>query len=220
MSRTHPRRPSRRRALLGLGVLLAGVGTLGYVGWETHGTTWLAERRHSATTEALERAWGAGEKVVRTPAGAARAVVRIPRFGHAYAVPVVAGTSDAALASGFGHFTGAAGPGEVGNYALAGHRITRGEPLRRMAELRRGDEIVVSTRDADLLYELVTDGDALVLPMTETWVVDHLPRHPDGGPQPPQRPGQRLLTLTTCADLFHSDERMVAFAVLRETRER
>lgn len=206
------------RTLVGLGLLASGLGVLGFVGWSTYGTTWLAERRHAATVSDLGDAWRAGEAGVDTDAGSSAAVVRIPRLGASYAVPVVEGVGDDALASGFGHFPGAAGPGEVGNYALAGHRITNGEPLRRMAELRRGDEVIVSTRDAELVYELLTDGDALELPMTATWVVDPLPTHPDGGPQPPQGEGQRLLTLTTCADLFHSDERLVAFAALVETR--
>ncbi|WP_244927940.1 sortase [Nocardioides sp. W7] len=191
---------------------------LGHVGWQTYGTTWLAEGRHAATVADLTAAWRTGEDTVATDAGPSRAVVRIPRFGASYAVPVVEGTADDALSSGFGHFVGSAGPGGVGNYALAGHRITRGEPLRRMAELRRGDEVVVSTRDADLVYELLTDGDELELPLAETWVLDDTPTNPDGGPQPPRGVGQRLLTLTTCADLFHSEDRFVAFAVLTETR--
>lgn len=213
---------TRRRAgvLAGAALLLAGALTLGHVAWQTWGTTWLAERRHAATVADLADAWQHGDDAVRTDAGQARAVVRIPRFGSSYAVPVLEGTEEDALAGGFGHFTGSAGAGEVGNYALAGHRITHGEPLRRLPELRRGDEVVVSTRDEDLVYELVTDGDALELPMTDTWVLDDLPAHPAGGVEPPQGSGQRLLTLTTCADLFHSDERLVAFAVLVERRAR
>jgi sortase A len=39
--------------------------------------------------------------------------------------------------------------------------------------------------------------------------------------QPPsQEEGQRLLTLTTCAELFHTDDRMVAFGHLVETEPR
>ena len=35
-----------------------------------------------------------------------------------------------------------------------------------------------------------------------------------GGPQPAQRPGQRLITLTTCSEMFHTDNRMIAFGHL------
>ena len=39
------------------------------------------------------------------PKGKASALIRIPRFGKKYVVPVLEGTSDDVLARGFGHFT-------------------------------------------------------------------------------------------------------------------
>jgi sortase A len=36
--------------------------------------------------------------------------------------------------------------------------------------------------------------------------------------QPAQRPGQRLITLTTCSELFHTDNRMIAFGHLVGSR--
>jgi hypothetical protein len=50
------------------------------------------------------------------------------------------------------------------------------------------------------------------------WVVDRLPTNPDGGVEPAQRPGQRLITLTTCSELFHTDNRMIAFGHLVSSR--
>ena len=47
-------------------------------------------------------------------------------------------------------------------------------------------------------------------------MVDPLPTNPDGGIEPAQDPGQRLITLTTCSELFHTDNRMVAFGVLEK----
>jgi sortase A len=35
-----------------------------------------------------------------------------------------------------------------------------------------------------------------------------------------QRPGQKLITLTTCAELFHTDNRMIAFGHLVDTAPR
>ena len=67
-------------------------------------------------------------------------------------VPVLEGTTDDVLAAGYGHFADTAEPGRVGNYALAAHRITHGEPLRRMPDLEVGDEVVVETRDATYTY--------------------------------------------------------------------
>jgi sortase A len=158
---------------------------------------------------------------VRVPEGAATALVRIPRFGDDYVMPVLEGTSDDVLAAGFGHFADTAGPGEKGNYALAAHRVTHGEPLRRMPDLQAGDEEIIETRTTTYTYELTSGGDDLVVPFTAGWVVDPLPTNPEeGGVQPAQEPGQRLITLTTCSEIFHTDNRMVAFGVLKDRQPR
>ena len=153
--------------------------------------------------------------------GEPSALVRIPRFGRSYVVPVLEGVSTDVLTRGFGHFADSADPGRVGNYALAAHRVTHGEPLRRMEELRPGDRVVVETVDATYVYRLDTDPRRLVVPFTGVWVVQPLPSNPEpGGVQPAQRPGQRLITLTTCSEIFHTDNRMIAFGHLVRTVRR
>ncbi len=218
--------PRARGWLLGSGLALVacGLGLLGYVGWQLWGTTWVAQREQRQITGALEHEWSTrpvGDvRPGRVPTGDASALVRIPRFGRAYVVPVLEGTSAESLTRGYGHFTGSADPGEVGNYALAAHRVTHGEPLRRMPELRPGDEVVVETVEATYTYVLDTDPRRLVIPFTGTWVLDPLPDNPGPGPEPAQRPGQRLITLTTCSELFHTDDRMIAFGHLVRSRPR
>ncbi|MEZ5237179.1 MAG: class E sortase [Acidimicrobiales bacterium] len=54
-------------------------------------------------------------------------------------VPVVEGVDLGSLSHGVGHWPGTAGPGEVGNMVIAGHRTTHGAP-RRLDELAIGDE--------------------------------------------------------------------------------
>jgi len=194
---------------------------LGYVGWQYAGTNWVSHRHQAEVVDRLETGWDSGEERVTTDVGDAGAIVRIPRFGDDYQMPVLEGTSDEALAAGFGHFEDTAGPGEVGNYALAAHRVTHGEPLRDMPDLEVGDEVIVETAGSTYTYELVTAGDALTVTFTAGWVLDSLPVNPrPGGATPPQRPGARLLTLATCAELFHTDDRLVAFAVLTSARPR
>jgi sortase A len=215
-----------RRASLWAGVTLIAVGLLliGYVGWQYYGTNWLAHRRQDEVTSDLRRQWVEGGQKLEpkyVPTGEASALIRIPRFGKDYVMPVLEGVGDDVLAKGYGHFIGNADPGEVGNYALAAHRVTHGEPLRRMPELRPGDEVVVETVRATYTYELDTDPNRLVIPFTGLWVLDRVPRNPSpGGPQPAQRPGQRLITLTTCSELFHTDERMIAFGHLVRTERK
>ena len=95
------------------------------------------------------------------PKGEASALIRIPKFGKKYVVPVLEGTSTRVLARGFGHFAETAHPGQVGNYALAGHRVTHGEPLRRMPELRPGDRVIVETVAHTYTYRLDTNPNDL-----------------------------------------------------------
>jgi sortase A len=205
---------------LGLLMLVAGLALLGYVGWQFWGTNWTSHRQQQAVTQDLRKEWSLpGDTLKRqpqfVPKGKASALIRIPKFGRTYVVPVLEGTSQDVLARGYGHFDDTAQPGQVGNYALAAHRVTHGEPLRRMPELRPGDKVIVETVSATYTYRLDTDPNKLIVSFTGTWVLDNDPSNPDkGGVQPAQRPGQRLITLTTCSELFHTDNRMIAFGHL------
>jgi len=224
---TRQRRRLSWTAGLGLALVLTGLAILGWLAWEFWGTNWVSHRTQARVITQIERGWQRGQSHTLVPEGpggdpvAAGAIVRIPRFGAGYAVPVLEGTSDSVLAAGFGHYDGSVHAGGVGNYALAGHRVTHGEPLRDMPDLRAGDEIVVETRRTVFTYRLDTGGDDLVVPFSASWVLDPLPTNPDGGVQPPDRsPGQRLITLTTCSELFHTDNRLVAFGHLVSRRPR
>lgn len=208
---------------IGIGLILAGLGLLGYVGWQFWGTNWVSKRHQREITSALQEDWasGHGKKPKFIPRGEASALIRIPRFGKKYVVPVIEGTSQDILARGYGHFEDTADPGQVGNYAVAAHRVTHGEPLRHMPDLRPGDRVIVETVDATYTYELDTDPNDLVIPFTETWVLDVLPHNPDPGePEPEQVEGQRLITLTTCSEIFHTDNRMIAFGHLLRSEKK
>ena len=89
-----------------------------------------------------------------------------------------------------------------------------------MPELRPGDTVEVETRRATYTYRLDTDPNKLIVTFADVWVIDALPTNPRGGVQPAQRAGQRLITLTTCAELFHTDNRMIAFGHLVRTTPR
>lgn len=193
--------------------------------WQLFGTNVVAHRAQERTVDELRADWSVTGSL-HVPAtgkiGDAAALIRIPRFGDDYVMPVLEGVGDDELSSGFGHFPRTAEPGGKGNYALAAHRVTHGEPLRDMPKLRPGDEVVVETRAAFYTYELETSPGDLVVTFDETWVLDDVPTNPDEGEvQPPsQEPDQRLLTLTTCAELFHTDNRLIAFAQLTDTEKK
>ncbi|HEY0774846.1 MAG TPA: sortase, partial [Nocardioidaceae bacterium] len=80
--------------------------------------------------------------------------------------------------------------------------------------------VVVETRKAVYTYVLDTNPNDLIVTFEDIWVVDPLPTNPGGGVQPEQRPGQKLITLTTCSELFHTDNRMIAFGHLVDTERK
>ncbi|MBS4751585.1 class E sortase [Nocardioides sp. zg-ZUI104] len=214
-----PRRPGRRVSFwLGCGLIAAGLAVLGWVAWQLWGTNWLSAQRHDDVRSSLEDGWSDGQDVVRTEFGNASAILRVPRFGADFSVPVLEGSTDQVLAAGVGHMSDTAEAGGVGNYVLAGHRVTHGEPFADLPELRPGDEVHVQTREATYTYVLDTGGTDLVVPFTASWVLDERPVNPRaGGVQPPAGVGDQLITLVTCSEIFHTENRSVVFGHLVET---
>jgi sortase A len=202
----------------GLVLLVVGLSLLGYVGWQFVGTNVVAHHKQQQLVQRTETAWKAQAGASAHGSGVqlgAQALIRIPRFGKKYVMPVSAGVGDNVLAEGFGHFHDTARPGAIGNYALAAHRVTHGEPLRNMPELRPGDKVIIETQDDIYTYVLDTNPNDLIVTFHDGWVIDPLPKNPDpGGVQPDPTVSRRLITLTTCAELFHTDNRMIAFGHL------
>jgi len=188
--------------------MLVGVGLLAYVGWQYFGTNIIAKQQQAQVREDLVRSWDAPASEQEELPGGAIALMRVPRFGDDVEVPVVKGVGDRALARGVGWFPDSARPGEVGNFAVAGHRVTHGEPFRHFLELRKGDEVVVETRTHVYTYVLRDDGTDRELDFSEGWVLDPVPGEPG------VQPTERLITLVTCSELFHTDKRSVVFGEL------
>ncbi len=223
-ARARKRRPMSPLTVLGVLLLVAGLACLGWVAWQYFGTNFVSQQEADKEMTALEQSWGqpAAEPADPTSApeapeaeapqaGSAQWLVRIPAFGSDWVWPVVAGVEVDDLKKGVGWYPSTAQPGEVGNFALAGHRITNGEPFRRMLDLRVGDIVTIETRQAILTYELTSAPSQLTVQDTETWVLDPVPGHED------VVPSESLITLTTCEDLFHSPDRSVAFGKLVST---
>jgi sortase A len=95
------------------------------------------------------------------------AKLTIPRLqGEWY---VVEGTEEKTLRLGPGHLTGTAFPGEKGNCVIAGHRDTQ---FRSLKDIRKGDEIVLSTSIGDSRYKVT--GWQIVKP-TDTRTLNDTP---------------------------------------------
>ncbi|MGI5398723.1 class E sortase [Streptomyces sp. CA-135486] len=147
----------------------------------------------------------------------AYAILRVPRLG--VVAPVAQGIGKrGVLDKGYvGHYPGTAQPGEAGNFAVAGHRNTHGEPFRHINRLRGGDEVRVETREGVYLY--VIDASPAQTSPRDTGVIAPVPRSlvkPSAGYSEPGH----YLTLTTCTPEFSSKYRLVVWGKLSSMRPR
>ncbi|GHF26390.1 MULTISPECIES: class E sortase [Streptomyces] len=142
--------------------------------------------------------------------GAPFAVMYIPRFGPGWAKPVLEGTGTELLKKGLGHYDRTAAPGTTGNFAVAGHRRTYGDPFKDFPELRPGDAVVLTDGAAWYTYRLDTRP-YTTLP-DDTAVVDPVPAHSGY-----RGPG-RYLTLTTCEPEWGHSHRLIVWGHLEDTR--
>ncbi|WP_234347896.1 class E sortase [Streptomyces specialis] len=101
---------------------------------------------------------------------------------------------------------------EEGNFGLAGHRNTHGEPFRYINRLEPGDPIVVETRDTYYTYEMTSRLDSTS--PSNIAVLDPVPDQ--GGFTEPGR----YITLTTCTPEFTSTYRMIVWGQMTEERPR
>ena len=207
--------------LLGIGLLVAGLTCLGWVGYQYFGTNLVSEHAFDTETQQLREKWTEesksdpnGKKQDSTVPGDAIGLLRIPAFGRDFEVPILNGTDLSILSKGVGHYSSTAAPGQIGNFALAGHRVTHGQPFAGLLDLKRGDEIIVETRQAIYTYALDDSPRALTVRDTDTWVIDPVPGKPDA------KPTQPLITLTTCQDLFRSSDRSIGFGHLISTQNK
>jgi sortase A len=134
----------------------------------------------------------------------------------------VEGTDDGSLEKGPGHYVGTALPGEVGDFAVAGHRVGKGEPFLNLDHLKPGDAVVIETKSNWYVYQVKGDvqsgnlddrgtdgipGREIVSP-SDTAVIGPVPDHRG------EKPTEKLMTMTTCHPKFTANQRMIVHAVL------
>ncbi|MEW2412338.1 class E sortase [Streptomyces sp. NPDC046866] len=144
------------------------------------------------------------------PDGEPFAEMYVPRFGADWNKPVLQGTGTEVLKKGLGHYAGTARLGAIGNFAVAGHRRTYGDPFKDVPDLRAGDAVIL--KDATAWYTYTVRGAVLRTLPADVGVVDPVPaRSPFTGPG-------RYLTLTTCDPEWGHSHRLVVWAELTATR--
>jgi sortase A len=201
-----------RRAIGVFGELLitAGVVVLLFVVYQLVWTNFQADRVAQQKLNTIEHTWEDitpqdPEFDLPLKSGEAFAILHIPRLGDSYRVPIVQGVSLDALASGVGHYPETAMPGEVGNFSVAGHRATNGEPFAYLDQLQKGDPVIVETGTTWYTYQVTEES---IVQPTQVDVILPVPGEPGA------EPTKRLMTLTTCNPRWASYERLIFHAKL------
>ncbi|WP_033820254.1 class E sortase, partial [Kitasatospora sp. MBT63] len=191
-----------------------GLVMLLFVAYQLWWTNVEADAAADGTRSQLEQQWAqpqqpaTGTEAPKDPGkfepGQGFAIVYIPKLDLKY--PIAEGTQkQQVLDKGLvGHYTGTAMPADkAGNFAIAAHRTTHGQPFRKIGQLKPGDKIVVETSTTYYTYE-VAGG----IPETPPNNVTVLQPVPKGSPF--TQPG-RYITLTTCTPEFSARGRLIVF---------
>lgn len=196
-----------------------GVLMLLFVTYQLWWTNVLAHQQANGTTNNLHKQWDKGGD--RAPGafspGEGFAVIYIPKLD--VKAPIAEGISKTkVLDHGMvGHYAEGslktAMPWDKqGNFALAGHRNTHGEPFRYINQLDPGDKIIVETQNSFFTYEMTS-----ILPVTPPSNTSVIQPVPAGSGF--TKPG-RYITLTTCTPEFTSTNRMIVWGKLVDEQPR
>jgi sortase A len=214
-------RMSRMR-VLGTLCIAGGAALVLFVGYLICGTGAQAAEHQRAFARQLAREWhmpaatprAGPAKTMSAPdnmkltVGQPFAFIRIPRFGQTWRLAVVEGTGAAQLATGPGHVTGTQLPGQIGNFAVAAHVITAGNPFYHLKTLSAGDTVYVDTKAESYAYRVTSEE---IVPATDIGVLYPVPGHPGLRPHVP------VITLITCdpAVAWTTSHRAIVFGTLQ-----
>lgn len=207
------------RRLAGLFLVCAGLGLAGYVLFSLQ--TW--DVQTARAQRMLQAEWNRRDKLMNVsldqPAvmpseqGQAGpdygvAELRFPEGVHPDPLIVVDGVDTEDLKRGPGMYPVSEQPGDVGNFAVAGHRTTYGAPFNRIDELERDDVIeVLDRRGVVWRYRVHDKG---VVEPDDVWVIG----------DDPLESGLATLTLTTCHPKYSARQRLIVHAVLVDEPDR
>ena len=147
----------RLRRVFGIALILIGVGIIGTVAYKkivtSHKQNQLLEVFESQIAETKNE--GSNESVSLeaingyTPV----AIMEIPSIKLKQ--PVVDGITEDVIKYFLGRFPESAMPGEVGNFAVAGHRVSDfTDAFINLYKVKVGDEVIVTTKDGRFTYEV------------------------------------------------------------------
>jgi sortase A len=198
--------------------ITTGVLMLLFVSYQLWWTNVRAHAQADKEASSLQNDWASGKGAPGTfEPGQGFALLHIPKLD--VVVPIAEGVSNKKVLDkgmvghyGEGALKTAMPDAKTGNFALAGHRNTHGEPFRYINKLSPGDAIVVETQDEYFVYKMTS-----MLPVTapsNTSVIDPIPKG-SGFTK-----AGRYITLTTCTPEFTSKYRLIVWGKMVEERPR
>ncbi|MDG4822242.1 class E sortase [Asanoa sp. WMMD1127] len=216
---TRPTVWSRIRSGIRVGgelMITFGLVVLLFAAYEVWGVGVVQGGKQDALAGALEQQWAnepGDDPTVGPTAGtgglgsktAGIAKLYIPKLGQQWVV--VDGVTQADIRYAPGHYPDTAGPGQIGNFSVAGHRNRA--TFWRLDELDNGDAIVVEDKSNWYVYHVVKTR--IVLP-TQVEVVAPVPMLPGS------KPTKAMVTLTTCNPKFDNYQRLIVHGELVRTQ--
>ncbi|WP_435884966.1 class E sortase [Streptomyces tauricus] len=198
--------------------ITTGVLMLLFVTYQLYWTNIRAHAQADSEASSLQDDWASGKGAPGSfEPGQGFALLHIPKLD--VVVPIAEGIDKKrVLDRGMvGHYAEegvktAMPDAKKGNFGLAGHRNTHGEPFRYINRLKPGDAIVVETQNKYFVYKM-----ASILPVTSpsnTAVLDAIPKGSTF------KSAGRYITLTTCTPEFTSKYRMIVWGTMVEERPR
>jgi sortase A len=189
-----------------------GIVVLGFLAYMYWGTALRASAAQHAFARELASQWGGTSELAaltgpgQLALGQPFALLRIPQLGPSWQFAVIQGTGPAQLALAPGHLPGTALPGKLGNFVVAGHRVTAGNPFWRLPSLHAGSLVIVVTINAS--YEYKVTGRPRWVPASDTAATAPVPYRPG------ERAQLRMITLITCDPPWTGTSRVVVTGVL------
>ena len=208
--------------LLGELLITAGVVLGLFVVYSLWWTDVVADQRADGDAAKVRQSWTAPSRSDAEPApvrtyraGDGIGFLHIPRLGRDYQVLITMGTDTDVLNQGVAGvyqkpYPAAMPWAQTGNFAMAAHRDGHGAKFHDLPELRRGDKVVVETRDTWYVYTV----DSTLQQTSKYDVGVTAPVPAESGYRGPGR----YLTLTTCTPAYTSRYRMAVWASLTRTQ--
>ncbi|MET9965117.1 class E sortase [Streptomyces sp. NPDC006356] len=198
--------------------ITTGVLMLLFVSYQLWWTNVRAHAQADKEASSLQDDWASGKGNPGTfEPGQGFAILHIPKLD--VVVPIAEGISNKKVLDrgmvghyGEGKLKTPMPDAKTGNFGLAGHRNTHGEPFRYINRLAPGDAIVVETQDKYFVYKM-----ASILPVTSPSNVSVLDPVPPGSGF---TKAGRYITLTTCTPEFTSKYRLIVWGKMVEERPR